>query len=170
MTAPEISFWNATLLDINSNPVNLKGIITDLSAPTLERDFDTDRRAGEIGVIARPKFFNEVKVSFTYKRWFPAFSKAILEAINLPISLQASAIIQSTGGITDVYTWSVRGYPSSVPLGDLSSDGMDGEIEMMCHYLSMTYGAFTLIYDPANFNYSVNGTNLFATFKTNLGL
>lgn len=167
---PEIQHWNATILDINNAPVNLKGIITELTSPVLERDFDTEKRAGEAGVVPRPKFFNEVEVSFTVRRIFPAFSKAILEAVNVPITLQCNTIIENSSGTNDVYSWFVKGYPSSVPLGDMSADGLEAEKSLMCHYVSVTYGTFSMVYDPVNYIYSINGVNLFASIKSGLGL
>lgn len=169
-TVSEIQHWNATLLDVNNAPVSLKGIVTEISSPVLERDFDTEKRAGEAGVVARPKFFNEVEVSFTIRRIFPAFTKAILEAALLPITLQCNTIIESDTGSNLVYTWYVKGYPSSTPLGDLSADGLEAEVSLMCHYVSVTYSTFSLIYDPLNYIYSINGVNLFASVKTSLGL
>lgn len=166
----EIQHWNATLLDINNAPVNLKGIITELSSPVLERDFDTEKRAGEAGIVARPKFFNEVEVSFTIRRIFPAFTKAILEAVLLPITLQCNTIIESESGTNGVYSWYIKGYPNSTPLGDLSADGLEAEISLTCHYVGVTYGTFSMIYDPVNYIYSINGVNLYASVKTSLGL
>lgn len=165
----EIQHWNATLLDINNVAVNLKGIITDLTAPTLERDFDTAKRAGESGVVSRPKFFNEVEVSFTIRRIFPAFTKAIMEAIDRNITLQCNTIIERTG-TNEVYSWFVRGYPSTIPFGDLSADGLEAEVTLMCNYISCTYSTLSVVYDPINYIYSVNGTNLYADIKNSLSL
>jgi phage tail tube protein FII len=170
MSTPEIQHWNATLLDVNNAPINLKGIVTELTAPTLERDFDTDKRSGEIGVVPRPKFFNEVEVSFTVRRVFPAFSKALLEAVNKPLTLQCNTIIENSDGSNNMYSWFIRGYHSSIPLGDLSADGMEAEVSLMAHYLSLTFGTLTLVYDPVNYVYSINGVNLFADIKSNLAL
>lgn len=167
---PEIQHWNATLLDINNAPVNLKGIVTEVTSPVLQRDFDTEKRAGEAGIVARPKFFSEVEVSFTIRKVFPAFTKAIMEAVNAPITLQCNTIIENANGTNDVYSWFVRGYPSSTPLGDLSADGLESEKTLMCYYVSLSYGNLSMIYDPINYNYSINGVNLFASIKSGLGL
>lgn len=167
----EIQHWNAKILDIANAQVNLKGIITEISAPTLERDFDTEKRAGEAGVNPRPKFFNEVEVSITIRKLFPTFLKAVMEAVNSPITLTASTIIENeTTNVNEVYTWFIRGYYSSLPLGDLSADGLEAEITLMANYLEISYGTLAVIYDPANYIYSINGTNLFASIKTSLGL
>lgn len=168
--AAEIQHWNATILDINYSPVKLNGIVTEVKAPKLERDFDTEKRAGESGVIARPKFFNEVELSFTVKRIFPNFVKAIMQAVNLPLTFQCNTIIESATGVNEVYSWYAKGYPSSLPFGDLNADGMDSEVTLMCSFLSCTYGTFTMVYDPANYVYSINGSNQFNDIKLSLGI
>lgn len=170
MAAPEIQHWNLKVLTIANALVNLKGIVTDISAPKLTRDFDTTKRAGEAGVVARPKFFTEVEMSFTIKRVTIEALKALTESVSLPVTLQCSTIQEKDDGSREVYLWNVKGFPSEVPLGDLSEDGLESEITIMAHYVSASLGTYSLVYDPVNYIYSVNGTNLYDGIKTDLGL
>lgn len=167
----EISHWNASLFfdapgtttDITAN---LKGIITGLTLPTLERDFDTTKRAGELGAVARPKTFNEVETSFTVKNLFREFLEALSRGVVNTIQLKATTCIQADDGTVTPYVVTVKGFVSSLPFGDLSDDGLETEVSMMCHYVEVVYSTFALIYDPKNYIYSINGVNLFENVKT----
>lgn len=169
---PDVTAWNCRLLDINNAPTNIKGLITEVTAPQFERDFDTTKRAGEIGVIPRPRHFNELEVSFSVKKISKLLSKALLEAmgsINKTVSLQCTAVIDNDATSRDIYLWTAKGYLSSVPLGALSADGIEAEYTMMLTQLDVSFGDFTMSYDPSNYVYSINGTNLMASIKTAIG-
>lgn len=170
MSVPEIQHWNLKILSINNILVNLKGLVTEVTAPKLTRDFDTTKRAGEAGIVARPKFFSEVEMSFTVKRVTIEALKALTEAVSLPVTIQCSTILEKDGGTRDVYLWNVKGYPSEVPFGDLSEDGLESEVTIMAHYVAATLGTYSLIYDPVNYIYSINGVNLYDGIKTDLGI
>lgn len=168
----EIHHWNAKLEydtagtedDITAN---LKGIITDLSSPVLEREFDTAKRAGELGVVPRPTFFNEVEISFSIRAIFEDFLRACVTGTSRSVTLTATACLEADDNTTQPYRFICRGFVSSLPFGDLSEGGLEAEITMMCHYLSVTLGStFTMIYDPRNYVLSIDGTNLFANVKT----
>ncbi len=163
MATADVTAWNAKILDINNNPISLQHIITDLTSPVLEREFDTEKRAGEMGTVSRPIGFNEVETSFTIKKPQKDLSKALLEALGSPdktIVVQAAAVVD-TGTGRESYTWACTGHISSYPLGDLSSEGLEAEVSMMVNKLDVNFGAdFTMSYDPENFLYSVNGVNL----------
>jgi len=165
-----VVYWNATLTSIASLNQSLKGIITDVSSDGLQRDFDTAIRAGEMGVVPRPRHFGEFSVSFTAVKFSQGIIKTLWEAVNDRVTLTANAIIGSDAGTNEAYQWSVKGYPSALPLGDLGEDGLSSEFTLMCDYLSISYGTFALIYDPKNNIYSVNGTNLQASVNTLLGV
>lgn len=169
---PDVTAWNCRLLDINNAPTNIKGLITEVSAPTLERDFDTTKRAGEAGIIPRPRHFNELEVSFNVNKVSKVLSRALLEAIgsiNRTVSLQCTAVIDMDAVTRDIYLWTAKGYLSSVPLGSLSADGIEAEYTMMLTQLDISFGDFTMSYDPSNYIYSINGVNLLASIKTAIG-
>lgn len=172
MATPDITAWNAKILDVNSNPISLKSIITDLTSPVLEKEFDTDKRAGEIGVISRPLYFNEMESSFTIKKATKPLMQALLAGIGDPngtITLQATAIVDN-GTTRESYIWDCIGYVSSLPLGDLSADGVDAEVTMMVNKLDVAFGVdFAMSYDPENYVYSINGTNLWADVASVIG-
>lgn len=167
----EVSAWNAKLAydttgTVDDITANLKGIITDLTSPVLEREFDTTKRAGELGIVARPKFFNEIEVSFTVRNTFTDFFKALVTGTSRPVTLTATACIEADDNTTQAYVYTCKGFVSSLPFGDLSEDGLESEITMMCHYISVALGTTTIIYDPANYVLSIGGVNLYANVKT----
>jgi P2 family phage contractile tail tube protein len=166
----EISAWNAKITgDTSLTPPGVdftpNGIITELNLPTLERDMDTTKRAGELGIIPRPKFFNELEVTFTVKALYAQFLEALARGMTKSMTITATTCLQSDTALK-AYIVVLRGFISSLPLGSLSADGLEAEVTMMCNYFSTTIDTNIIIYDPRNFVYSINGTNLFADMKT----
>jgi phage tail tube protein FII len=168
----EITHWNAKLeYDTsgtdNDISANLKGIITDLSSPILEQEFDTAKRAGELGIVPRPKFFNEIEVSFTIRGVFDDLLKALVTGTSRTVTLIATACIEEDDNTNKAYQFICKGFISSLPFGDLSEDGLEAEISMMCYYLEIKLGtSFAMVYDPRNYLLSIGGNNLFAGVKS----
>jgi len=168
----EITHWNAALLFEDTDPQDnisapLKGIITDLTAPILEREFDTTKRAGELGVVPRPKFYNEVEISFSVRNIYKDFLEALVKGTQRTLQITSTACIESDAGVVEAYEYICKGFVSSLPFGDLSEDGLEAEITMMCHYTQIKLGTtLDIIYDPRNYVLSIGGTNLYAGVKT----
>lgn len=171
---PDVEAWSLKLLDVNNAPLNLRGLVTDLTSPVFERDFDTDKRAGEMGIIPRPRHINEIEVSFTVRKISKALIKALIEAfgtVNKTVGIQASAIVPNELGTSDAYIFTSRGYLSSVPLGDLSADGIEAEFSLMATQIDITFGSdFSFNYNPANGIYSINGNNIYSNVKAMMGV
>jgi phage tail tube protein FII len=167
----EVSHWNMMILEDGTPITSIKpqGIITDLTLPSLERDMDTTKRAGELGVVPRPKFFNEMELSFTIKSYFEDFLESLAKGMQTAITIRAVTCIESDAGVPSAYVVESKGFVSSLPFGDLSADGLESEITFMAFYLKATLGTSTIIYDPRNYVYSINGTNVFDAEKTMLG-
>jgi phage tail tube protein FII len=168
----DVSAWNAKILDINNAPINLKGLITDVSSPMFEREFDTSKRAGEPGVIPRPKNLKEIEVSFTVKKVSRELIKALMEGVfsyNKQLTFQASAVVDSLSGLREMYVWTAKGYVSKSPFGNLNADGIEAEFSIMATYLEATFGTDTFKYDPVNYDGSINGVNQWADLKTSIG-
>lgn len=164
----EITHWNAVIIDAGSPTppdVSPAGVITDLTLPTLEREVDTTKRAGELGVVPRPKFFNEMELTFTVKSVFSTFLNALAKGMQTSYTIRATACLEPDTGAIIPYIVESKGFTTALPLGGLSEDGFEAEYTMMAWYLSLTLGSFTLIYDPRNYIYSINGVNLFANAK-----
>lgn len=161
----ELSNWNARIILADDSIEQPSGIITDLTLPTLEREMDTTKRAGELGVVSRPSYFSEVELSFTIKNTYAGFFEALVTGMNQSITLEANTCIIPDTGTPTAYVVSGKGFVSSLPLGDLSADGMEAEITMMCWYVTADLGGVAMIYDPRNYILSLDGTNLFAGIK-----
>lgn len=167
----EVSHWSATVIfdttgTTNDITTNLKGIITKFKAPELEREFDTAKRAGELGQVPRPKHFKELKTSFTVRSVYKEFIEALTRGLILPIELKTTACLVDDNGVVTPYSVRTKGFTSKIPFGDLSDDGMEGEVEMMVYYLEMKLGTTsTVVFDPRNYELSIGGTNLFADIK-----
>jgi phage tail tube protein FII len=173
MSFADVTAWNAKFLDINNAPTKVSGLITEVKAPKLEREFDTTKRMGELGIVPRPKHLKEIEISFTCKRVSKAFNKALWEAlgtINKTVSLQATSVIDTDAATREINIWTATGYLSSTGLGDLSGDGIESEVKIMCIKLDASFGTDTFQYDPVNYIYSVNGVNLWASIKTAIGV
>lgn len=171
MPVRDIQAWNVALLDINNAPISVAGLATEFTLPTLEREFDTDKRAGESGVVPRPKFITEMVATIKLMSTSEEFENAMLSNLAKPVTLQLKASAADTvTGITVPYIVSLRGYFSEYPLGDFTDMGMEQEISMMISYVSKTFGSNIVIIDPKNYIYSINGVNLWAGVKTELGL
>lgn len=162
----EIAHWNAKI-EYGETPseVALKGVITDLTAPTLEREFDTAKRAGELGVVPRPKFFNEVEISFTVRNIFEELITGLVTGTSRSITLTATACIEADDNSVEAYQIVAKGFISSLPLGELSEDGFESEVTMMCYEFSAELGDFEMVYDPRNYVLSIGVTNLFEGIK-----
>jgi P2 family phage contractile tail tube protein len=171
MAVRDIQAWNVKLLDINNNPVSGSGLVTEFSLPVLSREFDTDKRAGEAGVVSRPKFFTEMEATIKIMSTSEEFEIALLQNVAKPITLQLSAsAAETTTGATVPYVVSMRGYFSEYPLGDFSDTGMECEITFLANYVSKTFGSNTVVIDPANYIWSINGVNVWQGIKDQLGL
>lgn len=171
MAIRDIQAWNVKLLDISNAPVTVAGLATEMTLPTLAREFDTDKRAGESGVVPRPKFFTEMESTIKLMSVSEEFEIAMLSNVAKPVTLQLSASAADTStGATVPYVVSLRGYFSEYPLGDFSDMGMEQEITMMVSYVSKQFGTNMMIVDPRNYIYSINGVNLWASIKAELGL
>lgn len=162
----EIAHWNAKITyGTVPTEVALKGVITDLTAPTLEREFDTAKRAGELGVVPRPKYFNEVEISFTVRNIFKELITGLVTGTARSITLTATACIEADDNSVEAYQIVAKGFVSSLPMGDLSEDGYESEVTMMCYEFTANLGDFTMVYNPRNYVLSINGTNLFEDIK-----
>lgn len=171
-----LSDWNAKIIDADDEVIGLTSIITDLNAGGLERNFDTTRRAGEVGVIARPQGFSEIEVTFTAKIFEKSFLTAFAKGVSTPITLQCMAAMADDEGDLTPYVFSATGFTGTMPFGNFSDSEVEGEFSMMAYKIEQSMGIdtdtdyFELIYDPRNYNYSVNGTNQLAATKTMLGI
>lgn len=170
MAVRDIQAWNVSMLDINNAPVAMAGLATELELPTLEREFDTDKRAGESGIISRPKHFSEVECSFTLMSISEEFMSAILQNVAKTVTFNFSAAALDSAGASAVYSLAMRGFYNSLPFGNIDDVSSEIEIGFNVNFFTFTFGAQTMTYDPANYIYSVNGTNLLANIKTTLGL
>lgn len=170
MAVRDILAWNVKMLDIDNAPIAVGGLATEFELPTLEREFDTEKRAGESGVISRPKFWNELEASFTLMSYSEEFHSALLKNVAKTVTMQLSASAADANGSSVVYTASMRGFYSEFPMGSFSDTDFEIEITLKVNYLSVQFGTQTFVYDPANYIYSVNGANVLANIKTDLGL
>lgn len=171
MAVRDIQAWNIKLLDITNTPISGKGIATEVELPEISREFDQDIRAGESGVINRPKYFKEMESTIKFMSMSEEFFKAIAENVAKPITLSLTASAADTiTGATVPYSVNMRGYYGTLPLGSFSEDGMEGEISLMVNYISLNFGSNTLVVDPANYIYAVNGVNMFESIKAELGI
>ena len=175
MASTFINDWLVKILDAGANSTNVDFICSEFNGGELEREFDTDPRAGEVGSVPRPMKFGELEVSMSVKM----VTKEVLDVINTgiknPISFQLSAATSDDNGTITPYIYTVKGFMSKIPFGDIASDAsFEAEFTLMATYLKQEIGTgvekFELIYDPKNYLYSVNGVNMLADIKTSLGL
>ena len=175
MASTYINDWLVKILDFDANETPVSFICSEFNGGELEREFDTDPRAGEAGVVPRPMKFGEIEVTMTVKM----VTKEILDVINTgiknPISFQLSAATSDDNGVITPYVYTVKGFVSKIPFGDISADAsFEAEFTIKATYINQTIGTgagqFELIYDPKNYLYSVNGVNQLADIKTSLGL
>jgi phage tail tube protein FII len=163
----EIIHWNATIIDTNPiiDDVLPKGVITELELPKLMREMDTTKRAGELGIVPRPKHFGELALSFKAKAIFDTFATALTKMMQTSATIKLTACITSDAGVTIPYTVEAKGFISELELGTLSDNGFESSYKMMAYYLSIDLDTYTLIYDPRNYLFTLNGVNLFASIK-----
>jgi phage tail tube protein FII len=164
----EVTHWLLKITPSGVSPVATipKGIITELTLPTLEREMDNTKRAGELGVVSRPKYYNEMSLEFTVKYFYKELIEALIKGTNESITLEATACLQPDTGTAKAYKVLAKGFVNSLPLGDLSSDGLESKISLMCWYLECNLDTSTIIFDPRNYILSMNGTNIFESVKT----
>jgi phage tail tube protein FII len=167
----DVTAWNGRLLDIYNNPLNLKSLITEIKAPSIEREFDTTKRAGEPGIIPRPKYIKEIEVSFTAMKMSSGLLRSLLEGVGdygKTVTLQATAIIDSDT-TSSSYIWTTKGCVSKAPLGNLGADGIEAEFSIMATQIDLQFGnEFSLSYDPKNYMYVINGVNIWANIKASI--
>lgn len=163
-----VQHWNLTLSDDDAGTTDVRttGIITDLDLPELTSDFDTDIRAGELGVVARPKRMEELELSFTAVYPSNELMAAVARSKTIPVKLTATVCVENDGVSPVAYIVEGRGYNAAMPLGGLSADGIEMEYTFMLYYLSVTMGTFSMIYNPREYIFSINGTNMYAAVKT----
>lgn len=163
-----IQHWNLTLSDDDNTTTDVRttGIITDLDLPELTTDFDTDLRAGELGVVSRPKRLTDLDLSFTAVYPSQELMAAVARSKTIPATLRATVCVENDGVSPVAYIVEGKGYNETMPLGGLSADGIEMEYTFKLYYLTLTLDSFTLIYDPRNYIFSINGTNLYASVKT----
>lgn len=166
-----ITHWNAIAIKDPATPASAikpQGVITDLTLPTLERDVDTTKRAGELGIVPRPKFFNEMELSFTVQAYYKEFLLALAEAMQVAYTLRVNVCLENDAGAITPYVVEAKGFVTSLPFGDLSADGLESEVTFMAYYLKATLDTTIIIYDPRNYIYSIGGVNLLDAEKTAL--
>lgn len=163
----EVTHWTAVIT--HSTPtqtVRGDGIITDLELPELERETDTEKRAGEAGVVPRPMYFNEMVATFTIRNIFEDLLTALKIGLTSSIDLVATACIQADSGTVTPYKVSCKGFITTHPFGSLSADGLESEFEMSCWYVEAVLGTNTLRYDPRNYWLGDGTTNNLANVKS----
>jgi phage tail tube protein FII len=160
----ELVHWNAKFISSDTTPTTVKpsGIITDLTLPTLTREMDDTVRAGELGVVSRPKKFGELAVSFNVKSYDEDLYEILLTGMSQYLTMEATTCMSTDAGVVTTYKVECKGFVNELPLGELSEDGFESEVSMMCYYLKTTFGSKVSIYDPRNYVLSIDGTNLFS--------
>lgn len=165
----EIVHWNATIIDATSPTIPdvlPKGVITELELPKLIRDMDTTKRAGELGIVARPKHFNELELTFNAKAIFDTLATALAKMMQVSATIKLTACVTSDAGVTTPYIVKAKGFISELDLGKMSDNGYESSYKMMAYYLDISLGTtYTLIYDPRNYAFTLNGTNIFSAIK-----
>lgn len=165
----EISHWNMTLIDAASpTPPDVKpsGIVTDLDLPMLTMAFDTTKRAGELGIVQRPKYFEETELTFTVKSVFKELIEALAKGFRTSYTLKATACLEADNGTVKPYVIESKVFTGEMPFGGLSADGLEAEYNLKPYYVKATLDTTIIIYDPRNYVFSINGTNLYTNIKT----
>lgn len=167
-----IKDWTATILNTNNQPTSLQGMVTEADLPDIEREYDTEKRAGLPGVVSFPMGWGEMESTITLRNVSEGFFDAIASTVNGELSLQLTGIAEnSETNATVSYLCTVRGSVMSMPMGSFSAqESAEFELGIKVNYVSRALGASTFIYDPRNFIWSVNGVNLLEARKQSLGV
>lgn len=168
----EITHYNFSILlppvapATEPTPLALNGVATDVTLPELVREVDTTKRIGELGLVPRPKTYNELELSFTIKAIFEGLLTALIEGSVASYQVEMTTCLQNDDGTIIPYTLLGDGYFTSIPFGQLGSDGLESEVTMMLWKMQVNIDDTEIIYDPRNYILSVNGTNRYANVKT----
>ena len=172
MSARQIKDWLATIIDRDGTPTDTQGIATELNLPSLEWDFDDDKRAGAYGTISYPLAPGSVEASMTFMGMSPELHDAIISSIGGELTLQldgAAEDIESGNSIR--YQVVMRGAVAQIPFGSFTAqENAEFEFAMRVNYIKRTFGSSVMIYDPRNWEFSINGRNLLQSKKDALGL
>ena len=151
------------LLDYLGNPADAKGMATEVSAPEMTLNMDTDLRIGEGGVVNRPTTFDTMEASLTLKGISEQFALFCATAQ----AKKQILTVQLTGKGQDRYSSSVvdmklvlKGYVSQMPLfGASAGEKSEMTLAIAVNAVSQQIGSFAMYFEPGAGKYEINGVN-----------
>jgi uncharacterized protein len=166
-----INFWNLRISDgATVSPltdINLE--VTEVTLPTISRQFNDDKRVGYISNVPYPLGYELSALEFTTKGLTPTTMR-LLARIG-KTTFVFTGCESSDGTTFSVTTVTCRGYIEDNPLGSFADDGAEYQATVRVDYLEVVDdGTAVLRFDPLNYVYEVNGVNQLASIRTSLGL
>ncbi len=151
------------LLDYLGNPADAKGMATEITAPDMTLNMDTDLRVGEGGVVNRPTTFDAMEATITLKGISEQFALfcAVAQAKKQLLT------IQLTGKGQDRYSSAIadmrlvlKGYVGQMPVfGTVAGEKSEMTLMLAVNAITQQIGTFTMYFEPGASKYEINGVN-----------
>ncbi|NEP10169.1 MAG: hypothetical protein F6K14_08115 [Symploca sp. SIO2C1] len=174
MSARQIKDWLATILDRTGNPTDTQGMATELNLPSIVWDFDEEKRAGAYGTKSYRLSPEPMETSMTFMGMSPELHDAIIDSFeaNGELTLQLDGAAENVEiGNSIKYQVVMRGPVAQIPFGNFTAqENAEFELSMKVNYIKRIFGSSIFIYDPDNWELSLNGRNLLQSKKDALGL
>lgn len=160
----------------DTDKILLQGMVTDVTLPPLELNFDTDARSGMIGAIPLPTYFNTMEMSFTLQSFSHKAIKELTGALHGGAEINLNGVGKKHDGSGTVNVAIIcKGFVGKGLGMNLSAQqSATSEYNIMLSYYKQFYsdGANNtiVIYDPHNFILSIDGVNIFEEEGKALGV
>lgn len=166
-----INFWNLKISDgATVSPlasINLE--VTEVTLPTISRQFNDDKRVGYIANVPYPMGYELSPLEFTTKALTNTTMRLLARLSRTTFVFTGCE--SSDGSTFSVTTVTCRGYVEDNPLGTFADDGAEYQVSVRVDYIEVVVDSTTILkFDPTNYVYEVNGTNQLASIKNSLGL
>lgn len=170
--ALNISKWVISIIKEDGSFVTTQGIATSVTFPGINRNFDTEARAGLPGILPVPLSYTEQELTISLRGTSKNFTKELARRYQLPITLQLSAIGCDIVNNSDVpiHGYVVGNIQNALNLELTAQDAATSEISIYVTKYELDIDGDKIIYSPADYVFMVDGTNILASQATALGI
>ncbi|NEP03531.1 MAG: hypothetical protein F6K34_01125 [Okeania sp. SIO4D6] len=167
-----ISQWVVSIVRDDNTISPGQALATSVTFPPLTKNFDSDARAGLPGVVPIPLQFSEQELTISLRGITEDFITELASRYYKLIKVDISGV---GCDMTDQSEVAVRvvaegNLMTSLGLELTAQDSATSEVSIMLNKMHLKIGTTEIIYDPMNYNYSVNGVNQLAAQATLIGI
>jgi P2 family phage contractile tail tube protein len=165
-----INFWTLRISDgAATNPVTTIPLeVTELTLPTITRQFNDDKRVGYLANIPYPLGYEISPLEYTTRGRTTTSLRLVSRIARTTFVFTGCEV---SGDTYSTVTVTCRGFIEDNGMGDFADDGAEYKVTVRVDYIQTVIDTATVMtFDPTNYIYEVNGVNQLAAIRTTLGL